>query len=494
MICVTGDRGRWVTLMRDNSTGPAKDRTRSWRFAIRIRKRNILRAGLGIVIGLLVFSTANAYQIQQSVAKETMEIYHRHVRQDDQLWRLRRSLWLGANTARDFLLNPHPDRNERFAVQIAELKGTSRDLLADLGRAPEANVLPANLRSNIADFWATLERIPRDTANLGAADRYEFVQREITPRRAFVGELVREFTQLGQDSLRISESELAHSRREGASRLLWVLGLSVVVAFAVAGFSVAHSESLERQAAQQYEEVEQARKELQRFANRLMQIQEEERTRLSRELHDEIGQALATLRLEVSRAASLSGQSPPEVRERLVRASELAQRTVQTVRDISAWLRPSLLDDLGLEPALEFQVEDFTRRTGVLCDLRLEGLRDTALPDSVTTCVYRVIQESLHNCEKHAAASKVTVTITQGPQLLTVAVQDDGKGFHAEGVSGGFRTARFGILGMRERAAALGGSMQIQSAAGRGARVVLCLPLAKVGVTEGERHELEVRA
>ena len=138
------------------------------------------------------------------------------------------------------------------------------------------------------------------------------MQREISTRRVTVSNLVREFTEIAQQTLRSSEADLVRSRRDAATRLLWVLGVSLVVALVVSGFSLLHSESLERQAGQQYEEVEQARLELRQVAVRLMQIQEEERTRLSRELHDEIGQALATMQLEVARAESLSAPARPE--------------------------------------------------------------------------------------------------------------------------------------------------------------------------------------
>jgi signal transduction histidine kinase len=441
-----------------------------------MRKRNVVRAGLGIVVGLLLLSTWRAYRIQEILSLETFEIYHRHVSQDDQLWSLRRTLWLGSSAARDFLLNPHSDRIRKYHEQLVALKKTSAELLSRLAHEPGASGPPGELKAKVDDFWATLEKIPESTERLTSAERYEFVQHEIVSRRNTVGDLVREFTQVGQERLRRNDVELSRSRWEAANRLLWALGLSVVVALAVAGFSLAHSESLERRAAQQYDEVEEARIQLQQFATRLMQIQEEERTRLSRDLHDEIGQTLATLRLEISRAESLSQKAAPEILERLARARWLAESTAQTVRDISVLLRPSLLDDLGLEPALDWQVEDFTRRTGVACELRQEGLRD-ALPEQVRTCVYRVIQESLHNCGKYASASRAAVSLVQGASRLTVTIEDDGRGFDVAAETKAGRTGRFGILGMRERAASLGGSLEIESQPGRGVRVTLHLPL-----------------
>ena len=135
-----------------------------------------------------------------------------------------------------------------------------------------------------------------------------------------------------------------------------------------------------------------AKLELERLSNRLMEIQEEERTRLSRELHDEIVQNLAVLKIDITEALARVQALRPRIpgSQALVRAKELADRTVATVRDISLLLRPSLLDDLGLGPALQWHTDDFTRRTGVPCQYVEEGLQET-LPDAVNTCVYRVV-------------------------------------------------------------------------------------------------------
>ena len=123
----------------------------------------------------------------------------------------------------------------------------------------------------------------------------------------------------------------------------------------------------------------------------------------------------------------LAGQ-PQAARERLQRARELAERTVQTVRNISVLLRPALLDDLGLVPALQFQLEDFLRRSGIACEFVEQDVADQ-LPDHVKTCVYRVVQEALHNCEKHSGAKKVRVVVRQLPDCLVAEIEDDGRGF-----------------------------------------------------------------
>jgi len=190
-------------------------------------------------------------------------------------------------------------------------------------------------------------------------------------------------------------------------------------------------------------------------------------------LHDEIGQSLALLQIEISHAQALLAAPHAELRDRLARARSLAQRIVQSIRNISGLLRPALLDDLGLVPALQFQLEDFLRRSGIQCEFTEDGVEDR-LPDAVKTCVYRVVQEALHNCEKHSGARKVRVTVRQFQDSLVAEVEDDGCGF----ASTARRSTGLGLLGMRERSANAGGSLNIDSSPGQGTRIALRIPLA----------------
>jgi len=250
---------------------------------------------------------------------------------------------------------------------------------------------------------------------------------------------------------------------------------SVLLCILVARLSLRHAENLERQAEENFAQVAQAKAELQQLSARLLEIEEEGRRKLSRELHDEIGQTLALLQIEISHAQALLAGTPVALKARLDRARELAERTVQTIRNISVLLRPALLDDLGLVPALQFQLEDFLRRSGIPCEFVEDGVADH-LPDAVKTCVYRVVQEALHNCEKHSGARKVRVTVRQLPGCLVTEIEDDGRGFQTDAERG----AGLGLLGIRERAANAGGSLVIDSAPGRGARIALRIPLEAV--------------
>ena len=461
------------------------------------RRRGVIavRTGFGLLLILLAFSIFNAYKIQSGFSSQAAEIYHRHLVHDDLVYRLRRALWLGSIASRDYMIAPNPGSEGRFYKEIGELKGESFKLAGELRQAPESNPALPKLASAIQDYWRAVELLPSMARDLEAAARYALVQRIIVPRRDAVGDVVREFSDVAQSAFAESEAEFASSRRGHARSLLLVLGLTLLFGCGVAGAGLAHWESLEREAARQYKDLEHSRVELQQLSARLMEIQEQERASLSRELHDEIGQMVATFRMEVSRAESLTAQRPDQAREHLVRARQLADSTVQVVRHICLLLRPTILDDLGLGPALQWRTEDFSRRNGIPCSFQEENLTED-VPESVKTCVYRVLQEALHNCEKHSGATRVLVAVRRLPGELLMDVVDNGRGFDPEASGSDRESPRpsFGILGMKERAANVGGSLTITSAPGEGARVTLRIPMSKLAQQEpAPKHEEAVR-
>jgi signal transduction histidine kinase len=435
------------------------------------QRRIVLRVGFLLLTFLLVFSVATALKVQRSVSNDTAEIYQRHMLQDERLHQLRRTLWLGANATRDFLLNPMPSRTQTFEEQLARFKKDQLSLLDELRQNAPNDPALASLREAINGYWAVLERTPEATENLTAHERYQYVQREVAPRRNFTSQILKEFATIHERALEEGQQSFAAARRSAAERLMIILALAVVCGIVVSVFSLYHSERLEGVATRHYLEMACAKRELEQLSARLMEVQEEERAKLARELHDEIGQTLATLRLEINRIDA-AGIRPPELHERAVRARMIADRAVQSIRDLSLLLRPSLLDDLGLAPALQWQAEDFTRRTGVPAEFEEYGLNEE-LPDAVRTCVYRVLQESLHNCEKHAGATGVRITLDQAGGSLCMTVADDGCGFRVARRYPG----RLGLIGMRERAQALDGSVTVESNLGRGTQVTLQLPV-----------------
>lgn len=437
-----------------------------------LSKRAVLRTGYGAMIAVLVFSAFEAYRIQVSVSEQHLGIYRHFVEQDAELATLRRNLWQAGSDIRDFFIQNTPQQAGALRSQLQALEAEDNHALDRLAQSGIGADVVARLRRSLGEFWDVVRAVPQTMLGVDNRRQFDFLQREIVPRRGELYAALLHLAATDQQRLQESEGEFAAARRHAAQRLLMMLALGVLLGVVVARLSLRHAEHLEHKAELHYTEVEQARGELQRLSARLLEIEEEGRRQLSRELHDEIGQTLALLQIEISHVQALLPAQPEAARERLRRARDLAERTAQTIRNISLLLRPTLLDDLGLAPALQFQLEDFLRRSGIGCDFVEEGVSDQ-LPDAVKTCVYRVVQEALHNCEKHSGASNVRVAVRQFEDCLTAEVKDDGRGF-----SPGEHRKGLGLLGLRERAAAAGGALTIDSAPGRGTRIALRIPLA----------------
>ncbi len=222
------------------------------------------------------------------------------------------------------------------------------------------------------------------------------------------------------------------------------------------------------------EQVEAERRDLQM---RLTTAQEDERRRIARELHDQLGQHLTALGLGLK---VIQGRlpTPSPVGDQLLELQALTDRIGREVHNLALELRPTALDDLGLRVALANYAEAWAERTGVEVDFQSAGLDGGRVPAAVETALYRVVQEALTNVLKHAQAHRVSVVLQGAPGHVVAVVEDDGRGFDAEQGVGGADGARpLGLLGMRERMELVGGGLTIDSAPGRGTTVIARVPL-----------------
>lgn len=211
---------------------------------------------------------------------------------------------------------------------------------------------------------------------------------------------------------------------------------------------------------------------LQQLSLRVLSAQEEERTRISHDLHDETAQSLTTLKLMIEMIKQGLPPDQEELRRQVEEVEDSVRKTLQGIRGLIADLRPPMLDDFGLVPTLKWLVHDFTQRHGTRVDLhKVHLLR--RLPLEVETVLYRAVQEALANVAKHARSGLVNVSLVRTAERVVVTVQDDGIGFDDRRP----RRGAFGLLGIRERLAALGGSLLIESQRGRGTTLTMVIPL-----------------
>jgi signal transduction histidine kinase len=233
---------------------------------------------------------------------------------------------------------------------------------------------------------------------------------------------------------------------------------------------------LERQLEQRLEENARARTDLRELSAKLLRAQENERRTLARELHDEVGQLLSAILMEAENAAC--AEEPAEVRGHLASIRAMANKTVNEVRDLALLLRPSMLDDFGLVPALNWHAREMTKRTGLHVVVNADDTADD-LPDEHKTCIYRLVQEAVNNSARHANARAVEVVVTRDVERVRFSVRDDGAGFDTRFVRG------LGLLGMEERVRRLGGRFEIHSQLGRGTLVEADLPVVELAAKNG---------
>jgi PAS domain S-box-containing protein len=225
--------------------------------------------------------------------------------------------------------------------------------------------------------------------------------------------------------------------------------------------------------------LERSRQQLRSLAARLQAVREEERTRISREIHDVLGQALTGVKMDLSWIKANLPESKPDLRERAGMMSDLVDTTIQTVRKIATELRPGILDNLGLVAALEWQAEEFQNRTGIACQCTSRVDEDLLGP-SHQTALFRIFQETLTNVARHAQATRVEASLRAEDENIWLRIQDNGRGITPQELTG---ATSLGLLGIRERAAMLGGEVHIVGRSGGGTTVTTRVPAGQTQAT-----------
>jgi signal transduction histidine kinase len=233
------------------------------------------------------------------------------------------------------------------------------------------------------------------------------------------------------------------------------------------------------------EEVTKHRRDLQSLSAQLINAQEAERKRISQELHDEMGQALTAMSINLAAIKKeLPSELAPTTRERLAETSALADQTLEQVRELSLDLRPSMLDDLGLVPTLRWYVNRYAQRLKLEVEFEAVDLEER-LTAEMETVLYRVVQEALTNVARHAQANRVHIHLEHKEFKVHAFVEDDGQGFDLQEVAGREALERgAGLLGIRERVASLGGRFSLWSRPGQGTRLTIEIPIAEQSIAD----------
>jgi signal transduction histidine kinase len=439
----------------------------------RLSHRVVLWTGFGVLLVLMVVLAIRADFALKDIEKRNARIRQDFLTRDALLNQLRSNLYKSGIDVRDYLLETDESRAEERGQ---ELRVTRKEMQAALERytsdLPSAEA-PAfsQLRKGVEDYWALLYPVEgwNLAFRLGAGDT--FLREQVFPRHEQLLALADQIAAVNERQLASGDKQVSALFADFRHQISTTAMLTVLVGLGVAAVSISRILTLQHDSEIQHREVVRARRELQQFSARLVAMQEEERRRLSRELHDEVGQSMSALLVELNNLEANIREGAHDVDTPLASVRRLAENSVGVIRNMALLLRPSMLDDLGLVPALRWQAREVSRRTRLRVKVIADGVPDD-LPDEHRTCVYRVIQEALHNATRHAHAQLVRVTVSKESDRIRVVVQDDGAGFDPGQEKG------MGMIGMEERVRALGGQFRVDSRPGDGTTVTVVLPLA----------------
>ncbi|MBZ5623172.1 MAG: sensor histidine kinase [Acidobacteriia bacterium] len=440
--------------------------------------RAVLAFGFGVLLILLVLSGVNAVSVLsklQSSDESTLREFLNGARQLDDI---RTAVYLSGTYVRDYLLEPDLERAEQSRMALSGMRFKIEAMLSDPGafpRLPDQRMYQS-LRQELREYWEALDPVLRWTTVQRRREGYRFLRDVVLPRRSNTLNIADTIAAVNQQQLMEQDHRLLAMFSGLRNRLIAALVLMFLFGFVLACASTVHLLRLERQTLAHLSEVTVARQELRSLSAKLVDSQENERKSISRELHDAVGQSMSAVQFELHDLAVVLAPYPEPLRSRVDRIRELVESNLAMIRNMALLLRPSMLDDLGLSAALEWQAHQVARSTGVHIRVEAED-PPSDLPDEHKTCIFRLVQEALNNVCRHSNADAVVIGLRADYGNVTVTVQDNGRGFSRAGSKG------LGLIGMQERVDSLGGRLKIDSSPGKGTVVEASLALPQRLVT-----------
>jgi signal transduction histidine kinase len=436
-----------------------------------LNSRLALMAGFGGILAIMTLAGLDALRVLHDVRVDDDRIRRQFLSQNHVLNDIRSQVYLSGTYVRDYLLEPDTGRADKSRISLEQLRQQMQSALDSYGREIASAQVKhySALRAELGEYW----RILVPVLQWDSAERrrlgYAFLRDEVYPRRQNMLAIADRIATINEQQLSAGSDQVASLLGSFQTRLAITLFAAVAFGLGMAAFSIRRILRLENRALSRYQEATEARSQLKDLSARLVQAQETERRALSRELHDEVGQSLSAVLVELRNLSTGLALRPEEQSQNQVEGiKNLIEGTIRVVRNMALLLRPSMLDDLGLVPALKWQAREVSKRTSM--DVSVAADLSDDLPDDFKTCIYRVVQEALHNCASHARAKTVRIRVQQEPGRLHLSVQDDGQGFDSRLVKG------LGLLGIQERVAQLAGKCVVHSEPGNGTILTVELP------------------
>jgi len=436
----------------------------------RLGSRAALLAGFGALLAVMAIICVDSLLTMREFETSNIQIRQDFLNRERTLEGVRAGLYESGNIIEAYTESP-AETKRTFETQLESIQNDTAAQLQTRIDALPTDGKPAfqHLDAEMAKYWATIWSIVTRDRPAAHPQSSSEVRSDLKSQHAEILALTKDISAVNEGDLEETDRRTTETSLQFRRRLLLVSGIGLSFGSILAAATVIYAGRLERNIAEKYQESLRAQRELKQLSKRLVDAEERERRAISRELHDEVGQSLSALLLDIKNLTETSGDKAA-FRQGLQNIKTLAENCLNEVRDMALLLRPSMLDDLGLVPALEWQAREVSKRTGIVVDTIDENVSDD-LPDELRTCVYRIVQEALSNCSKHAYAKKVQVRVRQDSSHLRVSIEDDGKGFDP------LRGRGLGLIGMNERVMQLGGALRVDSNPSEGTRLEVDLPL-----------------
>ena len=438
------------------------------------RPQVALITGFAIVFALWL---AWGFQLTRSLDETERNVaaaQNAHLHAEQVLLKVRTNVLLGSIYLRDAIIDGPSPQLESYRAELRRLRTeVDRAVRSYTPETPEEQAHWRRLQIELGEFWLSREMPFLADAPALQGQAANMLRERVVPKRDTIIDIIDQLALLQASANQRRQAEFSELHRQVRRRLLSMGGLTLALAIVVAIAASLYVRSLQRQIERQRAADRQNREDLERLSARLVDAQEQERRQLARELHDEVGQALTAVKMDIGIA--LRSADHLRVRTALTEASELTETTLRGVRDLSQLLHPSALDDFGLPTTLATYLRSFSQRTGIQAHL-IETVEDRLTPE-IEVGVYRIVQEALHNVARHSEATSCTVSLNTGDDMLHLVIEDNGRGLRT---TEPHRVRRgLGLIGMRERAQALGGTFRIGGRPGGGTRISVALPMVR---------------
>ena len=439
--------------------------------------RWILLSAFGGMLLLMIFAGADSLRSLRKLNQVSGEVSQRFSARSEALVAVVVTVHTYTDQMEEYLLSDAAISNTAAPAEIQKRGQEVHTAVEKYPRdcCPQERSLLAKIDEGIArqegSFAGMLARRADERKQRGHA----FVYDELIPRKTELLRLASTVAELNDQELRSENQALTAQFEKLQTRLGRTIALTLFAGMLLSLAAGYYILRLEQHGRGRYLALAKSRQELERLSRRLVDAQEAERRSISRELHDEVGQTLGALLVDIGHLSNLLPAEDRITQEQIGRIKKAAETAVKSIRDIALLLRPPMLDDLGLVPALEWQARETSRRGEMEVEVHAEELKGD-LPDEVKVGIYRLVQEALQNAATHAHAKNATVLLKRDRNGVVVEIIDDGKGFEPE------RTRGMGILGMEERVRQLGGELAIRSTPGKGTAVHAELPIDDKGL------------